>query len=544
MPFSTCYGKAEFIRISQTLICILTNKIPKLPSLARMKNGLLFSAIGMLVLVFGCKQQNSLAELTEPTSFLYDSALSPFYHGVASGDPLADRVIIWTRVTPTTAVPKVTVTWQVATDPDFQALYATDTTSTGPDKDYTVKVDVSGLKPGQTYFYRFQALGIYSAVGKTKTLPIDNPQNISLAVVSCSNWEFGYFNAYAAMAKEPIDAVVHLGDYIYEYQQGGYGDTTLNRKHIPEREIVSLQDYRLRYAQYHLDAGLREARRQIPFICIWDDHEVANNVYMKGAQNHQPDEGDFESRKKVARQAYYEWLPIRESKEHYRSFTYGNLLDLIMLDERLAGRTKPADSLADPTLASEKQTMLGEEQLQWLKQNLTNSKAQWKIIGNQVIFAEIEQSKVFPKAPKNLDSWDGYPFEQKNIRDFIKNTPIANVVFVTGDTHASWAIKIQDEKNKTLAVELGTTSISSSNWNEYESDSAVIEKEKILMGQNPHIVYGNARDHGYLYVRISANNIEAEWRYVKTNKEINAETYTGKKILLEPKTLKLTEIAR
>ncbi len=509
-----------------------------------MKNGLLFSAIGLIVLVFACKQQNSLPELTEPTSFLYDSSLAPFYHGVASGDPLADRVIIWTRVTPTTTVPKVNVTWQVATDPNFQAIYSTDTTFTGPEKDYTIKVDVSGLKPGQTYFYRFQALGIYSAVGKTKTLPIDNPQNISLAVVSCSNWEFGYFNAYAAMAKEQIDAVIHLGDYIYEYQQGGYGDTTLNRKHIPEREIISLQDYRLRYAQYHLDAGLREARRQIPFICIWDDHEVANNVYTKGAQNHQPDEGDFENRKNAARQAYYEWLPIRESKEHYRSFTYGNLLDLIMLDERLAGRTKPADSLADPTLISESQTMLGAEQLQWLKQNLTNSKAQWKIIGNQVIFAEIEQSKVFPKAPKNLDSWDGYPFEQKSIRDFIKNTPIPNVVFVTGDTHASWAIQIREEKNRNLAVELGTTSISSSNWNEYESDSAVIEKEKILMGQNPHIVYGNARDHGYLYVRISAENIEAEWRYVKTNKEINAETFTGKKILIAPKTLKLTEIAQ
>jgi alkaline phosphatase D len=508
-----------------------------------MKNGLFFLAYCMLSLVFACCQQTKWPPLQEPTSTLYVAALAPFYHGVASGDPLADRVILWTRVTPATSLPEIKVNWQVATDSTFVSVYTAGETSTGPEKDYTVKVDASGLKPGQTYFYRFQALGTYSAVGKTKTLPTDNPQNISLAVVSCSNWEFGYFNAYAALAKEPIDAVVHLGDYIYEYQKGGYGDTTLNRKHIPEREIVSLQDYRLRYAQYHLDAGLREARSKIPFICIWDDHEVANNVYTTGAQNHQPDEGDFESRKNAARQAYYEWLPIRENKEHYRSFTYGNLLDLIMLDERLAGRTKPADSLADPTLISESQTMLGTEQLQWLKQNLINSKAQWKIIGNQVIFAEIEQSKVFPKAPKNLDSWDGYPFEQKSIRDFIKNTPIPNVVFVTGDTHASWAIRIQDEKNKNLAVELGTTSISSSNWNEYESDSAVIEKEKILISQNPHIVYGNARDHGYLYVRISAETLVAEWRYVKTNKEINPETFTGKKISIAPKTLSISELA-
>ncbi len=230
-----------------------------------MKNGLFFLAYCMLSLVFACCQQTKWPPLQEPTSTLYVAALAPFYHGVASGDPLADRVILWTRVTPATSLPEIKVNWQVATDSTFVSVYTAGETSTGPEKDYTVKVDASGLKPGQTYFYRFQALGTYSAVGKTKTLPTDNPQNISLAVVSCSNWEFGYFNAYAALAKEPIDAVVHLGDYIYEYQKGGYGDTTLNRKHIPEREIVSLQDYRLRYAQYHLDAGLREARSKIQF---------------------------------------------------------------------------------------------------------------------------------------------------------------------------------------------------------------------------------------------------------------------------------------
>lgn len=497
-----------------------------------MKNGIQLCIFSILMLV-ACSKRQDFPALSEPTQILYDAQLSPFYHGVASGDPLADRVIIWTRVTPEKQLTKIDVTWEVATDANFQSIYTSDTTSTGPQKDYTVKIDVSGLKPDQVYYYRFKAFEKYSVTGRTKTLSVTEPQSVQFAIVSCSNWEFGHFNAYAAIAKQPVDAVIHLGDYIYEYQKGGYGDTTLNRKHIPEREIVSLQDYRTRYAQYHLDKGLQEARKMHPFICIWDDHEVANNVYKAGAQNHQSEEGDFEERKNAAIKAYYEWMPIRESKQHYRAFRFGNLVDLYMLDERLEGRTKPADSLKDPILLATTQTMLGKEQLSWLKQNLANSKAVWKIIGNQVIFAEINQAEVFPKAPKNLDSWDGYPLEQKELRDFIAQTPIPNTFFITGDTHASWAIEIKDDKKKTIAMELGTTSISSSNWNEYESDSIVLLKEKQLMKQNPHIVYGNARDHGFLKVSVNNAQLSAEWIYVRTNKEINDETILGQQLLFD-----------
>ncbi|MCZ8217716.1 MAG: alkaline phosphatase D family protein, partial [Cyclobacteriaceae bacterium] len=307
------------------------------------------------LLIAGCTQTEKSKKLTEAITPFVEASQKPFYHGVASGDPLYDRVIIWTRVTPEDSLEQVLVKWEIAEDPAFASVYKTDSVTTTPARDYTVKVDVDGLKPGRFYYYRFKALGTTSMTGRTKTAAVQT-DSVALAVVSCSNWEFGYFNAYQKIAERELDAVVHLGDYIYEYPVGGYGDTTIGRKHLPVHEIVTLQDYRTRYSQYHLDKGLQNARQQHPFITIWDDHEVANNVFKEGAQNHQDNEGEFAARKAAATQAYYEWLPIREGKSHYRSFSFGNIADLIMLDERLEGRTKPVDSLSDPTYKSETQT--------------------------------------------------------------------------------------------------------------------------------------------------------------------------------------------
>jgi alkaline phosphatase D len=510
-----------------------------------MKTRLCFLIL-VLLLLAACKREEQSKVFTEIVAPLYDSTLAPFYHGVASGDPLDDRVIIWTRVTPVDSVSKISVTWQMAEDEAFSTVYKTDTVSTSPLRDYTVKVDVLGLKPGRHYYYRFSALGATSMVGRTKTLPLQT-DSVSLAVVSCSNWEFGYFNAYEKISERAVDAVVHLGDYIYEYGVGGYGDSTVDRKHLPAHEIITLQDYRTRYSQYHTDQGLRKARQQHAFISIWDDHEVANNVFTQGAQNHQPDkEGDFEKRKAAARQAYYEWLPIREGQKHYRAFSFGNLVDLIMLDERLEGRTKSVDSISDPKYTSDAQTMLGSEQVRWLENNLLKSKAAWKVIGNQVIFSEVDQSGPYPSQPRNLDSWDGFPYEQKKIASLIRDNNISNTVFITGDTHASWAFEVADVKkynSKTAAgaygIEFGTPSVSSSNWNEYETDDNVLKGEQLLFKANPHLKYGNARDHGYLLLTLTTEKARAEWWYVSTLRQPIATEKMGKRMEVAKGTFKL-----
>ncbi|MBX2961178.1 MAG: alkaline phosphatase D family protein [Cyclobacteriaceae bacterium] len=289
------------------------------------------------------EKRKTFPPLKEPIAILVDPTLKPFYHGVASGDPLHDRVIIWTRVTPEDSLPTIDVDWEVSTDQNFTSIKTKGKVTTSPARDYTVKVDVTGLSSDQTYYYRFKALGTTSMAGRTKTSPIDMKDSLKFAVVSCSNWEFGYFNAYARIAEKELDAVLHLGDYIYEYGTGKYGDTTIGRINMPLHEIISLQDYRTRHSQYRLDEGLRQVSLMHPFIAIWDDHEVANDTYAEGAQNHQPEEGDFNERKQAAKQAYYEWIPIREGEKHYRTFSYGKLADIIMLDERLAGRTKQAE---------------------------------------------------------------------------------------------------------------------------------------------------------------------------------------------------------
>lgn len=474
----------------------------------------------LALVLFSCKEkEKQYPPLAEQTSVLYDTTLKPFYHGVASGDPMNDRVIIWTRVTPEDSVPSIDVQWQVAGDANFSAIIASDTFATTPAHDYTVKVDVTGLQPDQTYYYRFTAFGKTSATGRTKTTPAAGGDSVKFAVVSCSNWEFGYFNAYSRIAEKDIDAVLHLGDYIYEYATGNYGDTTIGRFNLPAHEIVSLHDYRTRHAQYRLDNGLREVSRQHPFITIWDDHEFANNVYKQGAQNHQPEtEGDFTLRKAAAKQAYYEWLPIRESEKLYRSFSYGDLAQLIMLDERIEGREAPPDTIA---VAANDRTMLGKEQLAWFEEQLRSS-ATWKVVGNQVIFSDVLLSAVYPNMPRNLDSWDGYQFEKNRIREFILRQKIKDIVFLTGDTHASWAIEVATDITKKyapFAVEFGTTSISSANDNEYYSTDTVLMMEKALLVANPHIKYINARDHGYMLLTLYPQKAKAEWYYVETLRE-------------------------
>ncbi|MCJ9427708.1 alkaline phosphatase D family protein [Kordiimonas sp. A6E486] len=272
-----------------------------------------------------------------------------FTHGIASGDPLADRVILWTRVLPGSGKQEaISVRWQVAHDTDFNKIISSGMTDTGPGRDYTVKVDAGGLKPGHTYYYRFSAGGVTSPVGRTRTLPKDGIERLKLAVISCSNYPQGYFNVYRELAGRDVEAILHLGDYIYEYPVGYYDNkeaVEMGRHIQPKTELLKLEDYRMRYGLYRTDPDLQAAHAAHPFICVWDDHEVANDTWKNGAQNHNPGEGDFAVRKAAAIKAYREWIPVRdnvpaEPEKIYRTFDYGGLASLIMLDTRLIARDK------------------------------------------------------------------------------------------------------------------------------------------------------------------------------------------------------------
>jgi alkaline phosphatase D len=509
------------------LVCVNIRVFPNLtisfPKILDMRTLFLCCSL-IYFLAAGCqlgKDQSGLKPLTEAVSSHYDQKDTPFYHGVASGDPMSNRVIIWTRVTPDDSLLTVDVSWEVAGSEAFDTVLKKGTVSTSADRDYTVKVDVEGLEPSRYYFYRFKALDEVSPVGRTRTLPEGRVDSLKFAVVSCSNWQHGYFNAYDRIAEKNVDVVLHLGDYIYEY--GTNNAKNVDRRHLPEYEIVSLSDYRIRYSQYHTDLGLRKMRQRHPLITIWDDHEVANNTFAEGAQNHQPEsEGDFAARKAVARKAYYEWIPIRETEKHYRTFNFGDLAELIMLDERQEGKTEPATGVTDPIYDEDTRSMLGAEQLNWFQGQLKNSAATWKVIGNQVIFSDLDRSAVSPKNPRNMDSWDGYPAEKQKIAEHIKSNNLKNIIFLTGDTHASWAFEVVasplEPVDKTsyqpLAVEFGTTSVSSSNSNESMPDDSVKVREQAYMRTNPHLKFVNQRDHGYVLLTLTPQHARADWFFV------------------------------
>lgn len=494
--------------------------------------------LSCLMVFSTCAVQKSLVPLPDDgTSVYFQVKQKPFYHGVASGDPLTNSVILWTRVTPDKAA-KVTVNWSVSTNSSMQSPVKTGNIVTSVIKDYTVKIDAKGLQPNTTYYYQFEAMGSKSPIGRTKTAAANGNEAVKLAVVSCSNYEAGYYNAFARIAeRDDLNAVIHLGDYIYEYEPDGYSDKSLDRKHLPAKEITSLSDYRTRYAQYRLDKDFQKVHQMHPFITIWDDHEVANNVYKEGAQNHQAEDGDFMTRKEAAKQAYFEWLPVRDNatKDIYRSIRFGDQVDLIMLDERLAGRTYPVDSVGQAEFKDASRTMLGAKQLDWFKKELKNSKATWKIIGNQVIFSPLDVSGLGFSDPVNLDAWDGYPYERQQISQYLENNKIENVIITAGDTHSSWAFEVPNkERTKSIAVEFGTPSITSANSNEGKrTDEEVMQAEGILKAKNPHLKYADLRNHGYTILSLSEAEAVAEWYYVDklnapSDKERLAKRYVVK----------------
>lgn len=453
-----------------------------------------------------------------------------FPHGIASGDPLADRVVLWTRVAVTNGL-VADVDWRIATDPTLSSLVASGTVRTGASRDCTVKVDAGGLEPSTTYYYQFTSGAERSPVGRTRTLPGSRAARLRLAVVSCSNYPFGFFNVYGRVAARPdLDAVVHLGDYIYEFENGRYGDgATLGRVPEPPRETVTLEDYRLRYATYRRDPDLQEAHRQHPFITVWDDHELTNNAWAGGATNHQPEtEGDWLTRRDAAYRAYLEWMPVREQPGRqprlYRSFQFGGLADLVMLDTRaLRDRQVAPDDLAG--LADPRRSMLGTAQEAWCFDELRGSRragTPWRLIGQQVLFTRMTPAG---QKVRSADSWDGYQAARDRVLDFVERERVTDLVILTGDVHSSWGMDVPRTPwsgygarsgEGSLAVEVVTPAISSPPIFAGADGRERAAALKVLL---PQLKFMDGEHRGYVVLDVTPERVQADWFFVPTVRE-------------------------
>jgi alkaline phosphatase D len=522
-----------------------------------------------------------------------------FNEGVASFDPSQDKVILWTRYTPAkqeTGIPSILL--DVAKDKDFKTVVVSRSVQVDSNSDNTVHVDVSNLTSNTKYYYRFRSetTQAVSVTGETKTLPAAGQvSEVKMAVISCANFQSGLFNVYGAVAESDADVVVHLGDYIYEYQAGGYGTdsitTTLKREHKPAGEIIKIDDYRQRYRQYRSDEQLQKAHQLKPFICVWDDHEVANDAYKDGAQNHQANEGDFTTRKMSAIQVWHEYLPARvtDNAKIYRNFEIAGLVNLVMLDTRIVGRDKQlsySDYLTQSGLNTNaflaawqnpQRSILGQEQKNWLNGKLTSSNAKWQVLGNQVLMGKMympaelllmvsqiaggsanaallaefntlitqlviiktrllkndptltaaEKARVDTVLPYNLDAWDGYPAEREAVYAAATGKKL---ISLAGDTHNAWYSDLTDFGGRKAGVEFATASVTSPGFEAiFGSDQATISgfEQAIALLIND-LQYLDAAKRGYLMASFTATQAKSEWRYVSTIASKTTATVTGK----------------
>lgn len=519
-----------------------------------------------------------------------------FEHGVASGDPGLTYVVLWTRVTPKQQpAGDIDVVLEVAADPDFKAIV---TASRGlrawASRDWTVKHDLDGqgLKPGTDYWYRFKANGVTSPVGRTRTLPAGAIKDVVLAVASCSLYPNGYFNAYDAIAKlDRVDAVLHLGDYIYEYggaakDYGMNSPTAKSRAPEPIHEIVSLADYRARHAQYKTDPALQAAHARAPWIVVWDDHETANDSWIGGAENHDPKtEGDWAARKAAALRAYYEWMPIRDAAPQtlpeaaWRGFQFGDVASLLMVETRLTARTQELDYDVDMPIVDGKpdiaaftakwkdpaHRMMGEKQEQWLASQVgasTKAGTAWQVLGNQVVMArvappdlrktmgaeayeamlaklpEYARKRVAQSVamaaydiPSNLDAWDGYPADRQRVYDILTAAK-ARPIVLAGDSHMFWANELwNDAGDKRVAAEFGATSVTSPGYGDVLPGVPLGEA---FAQRNKEVKYAHPSAKGYLLLTLEHGKATGELIAVSTIVDTKYETSVLKRFVVTP----------
>jgi alkaline phosphatase D len=440
---------------------------------------------------------------------------SLFQHGVASGDPLTDRVVLWTRVTPAEEQP-ITVRWTIALDTAFGQAVSSGTFVTDAGRDYTVKVDAGNLNPDTWYYYRFEALGKRSVIGRTRTLPQGDVRNLRVAVLTCSNYTKGFFNVYARVGeRNDLDAVLHLGDYIYENDNRG----NVGRPHEPPVVLKTVDEFRQRYSQYRTDPDLQYAHQQYPWFNVWDDHETSNNAWQLGSATFTP--AEFASIKQAGIQAYFEWLPIREQAGRpgsiYRSFDFGNLARLICLDTRIEGRMQQVEFSDTLTWQDTSRTILGMAQARWLTGQLDSSTAQWQVLAQQVIMAPLKAFGNFV----NKDQWDGYPRERNRLFEHFRNNPRLQPVVLTGDFHASWANDLpapnQPYDSLTQATSVGVEFVTpavAANAGEGGTLPFFLVRQN-----NPHVQYAEFTRCGYLTLDLTPQRARADFYLVPTIKQ-------------------------
>ena len=444
-----------------------------------------------------------------------------FDHGVASFDPTQTGIILWTRATPDDNQPPAdafTLGWEVSDTEDFSRILQKGTHVARAADDYTVRVEIEGLEPDTYYYYRFFAREKSSRTGRTRTLPTGDVASVKFVAASCSSFAHGYFHNYRRISEiDDLQFVLHLGDYIYEYGDGEYGEI---RTYDPPHEIRTLSDYRRRYAHYRKDEALADLHARHPFITIWDDHEFADNADSQGAANHMPEDGNWDERRAVAKKTYHEWLPNRASASAgtYRAFACGDLMDLVLLDtryHRAAAGFEPG--------SEGRGALLGLQQADWLEKTIAESGSTWRVIGNQVMVAQL----TLAGAPLNPDQWDGYADERAAFLEAMGKR--GDNVVITGDIHTSWVNELSpnpfskevydpDDGKEGVAVEFVVPAISSPGL---EGGNGLIDG---IRNFNPHVKYAELEARGFCIVEVTKNAVRGSWQHLDDVEDPNAGT--------------------
>ena len=528
-----------------------------------------------------------------------DTPAPKYAYGVASGDPLADRVILWTHAQLPGSDADVPLVWEVARDAAFTQRVASGKTVASAAAGHTAKADAAGLAPGQSYFYRFrhdvadESAARLSPVGRTRTLPAAGATDLALAVLSCSNYPAGHFHVMGEVARSDAQFALHLGDFIYEYGAGGYASAdapAMGRVVQPTTECLTLADYRTRYAQYRTDPDSKVLAAALPLIAVWDDHEIANDAWTAGAENHDPaTEGAFTTRRDAAMKAWHEWMPVRtpdaaDLRKIYRSFDFGGLAALHMLETRVIAREKQISlaDLANPAtaqaaaaaLSSPTRQLLGTEQLAWLQRQMAGSGATWQVLGQQVLMARMTapvsvlsalnaanttpeaqaagmkaitdyltarqvaaqnpaalteaqrallDTRRNPKLGYNLDAWDGYPAEREKVLASAAQLG-KRLIVLAGDTHNAWSSQLTLMDGTVVGQEFATSSVSSPGMEEYLSALPPAQTQQIFMGVVDDLRYAETASRGFLMMRFTPAEARGQWHFVST---VKSASYTS-----------------